>query len=159
MYMAITLNLKILFSISVVHIQRHPVTCMTPGISSLSNTPSKRGTRTSIWKKGSILLIVHFNIRVWYSRCNWSSSRFWEHNVVAPSYFTFNRSTNWRYSFFAFDQTNYARWLHVNIRVRNTLSHVHNSSWSTQWVPSRELCDSKDVPNVSSGMSTDQAHE
>ena len=76
-----------------------PLLCMTPGISIVSNTPSKRGTRTWIWRKRSILLIVHFNIRVWYSRCNWSSSCFWEHNVGAPSYFTFNRSTNWHHSF------------------------------------------------------------
>ena len=122
--------------------------CMTPGIWSVSNIPSKRETRTCIWRKRSILLIVHFNIRVWYSRCNWSSSCFWQYNVVAPSYFTFNRSTNWRHSFFAFDQTNYAMWLLVNIMVRNTLSHVHNSSWSTQCVPSRELCDSKDTQRI-----------
>ena len=61
MYMAITLNLKMLYSISVVHIQRHPVTMYdTRHIKPISNNlPRNQNLHLKEEK-----LIVQLNIRV-----------------------------------------------------------------------------------------------
>ena len=58
--------------------------------------------------------------------------------------------------FFAFDQINYARWLPVNIRDLNMLAHVHPELHQEFQAGNFVI---HKTPNVSSGMSIDQAHE
>ena len=57
---------------------------------------------------------------------------------------------------FAFDQTNYARWLHVNIWDPNTLSGVHPEVHSEFQAGNFLIHKSS---NLSSGMSIDQSPE
>ena len=58
--------------------------------------------------------------------------------------------------FFAFDQINYARWLPVNILDLNMLAHVHPGLHQEFQAGNFVI---HKTPNVSSGMSIDQAHE
>ena len=58
--------------------------------------------------------------------------------------------------FFAFDQINYARWLPVNMRDLNMLAHVHPELHQEFQAGNFVI---HKTPNVSSGMSIDQAHE
>ena len=58
--------------------------------------------------------------------------------------------------FFAFDQINYARWLPVNIRDLNMLAQVHPELHQEFQAGNFVI---HKTPNVSSGMSIDQAHE